>query len=198
MVFGIAYLDNYLRGRYLDAENKNGDDETKIKSNDDETSDFPQSPTAPLKVDASTMTDREPSKKTRPPLLPWPGSTYIIRLISSGKVLSLLNGQVMLTARDGMGSYRWICEKRHGWLGFRNFASGRYLGCNDRDMLCCIAESHRDREQFCVTMRQNGGCALLIKQNNWLHEVDITVKNGVEKLALVNAAEQIAWEFILV
>src|ERR1700744_5628328 len=41
--------------------------------------------------------------------VPWPGSTYILRCASSGRVVTLLDGPVVLAASGGRGCIHWDC-----------------------------------------------------------------------------------------
>src|ERR1700760_1523535 len=59
--------------------------------------------------------------------IPWPGSTFIIREVSTGQVLTLFDGKVILASLGGPGNIHWECVETKGWLGFRNRVSGRYL-----------------------------------------------------------------------
>ena len=130
-------------------------------------------------------------------LVPWPGSTYIIRSVSSGHVITLLDGQIVLTQPGGRGSIHWVCVEAKGWLGFRNTVSGKFLGHDRNGRLCCSAERHRGWEYFCDRPRPEGGCVLLMTHYESLWQVGIKVEQGVEKLAKIENGESdgIGWEF---
>ena len=133
-------------------------------------------------------------------LVPWPSSTFIIRAISSGHVLTLLDGQIILTQPGGHGSIHWVCVETKGWLGFRNTISGKFLGHDNRGRLCCSADRHQGWEYFCVRMRPEGGCVLLMTHSGSLWHVGIRVEQGVEKLAKIGdgGTDGMDWEFIRV
>ena len=130
-------------------------------------------------------------------LVPWPGSTFIIRSVLFGDVLTLLDGQVMLTQSDGRGSIYWACVETKGWLGFRNTVSGKFLGHDAKGKLCCSAGRHQSWEYFCVRMRPKGGCVLLMTHYDSLWHVGIKEEQGVEKLAKIGdeGSDGIVWEF---
>ncbi|KFY29347.1 hypothetical protein V493_02396 [Pseudogymnoascus sp. VKM F-4281 (FW-2241)] len=91
---------------------------------DDNFTDSIAAATPPETLAADTLTDSETSFSS----IPWPGSTFIIRSVSSGRVITLLNGDVELSAPGGRGSIHWACVETNGWLGFQNLASGEFLG----------------------------------------------------------------------
>jgi hypothetical protein len=62
---------------------------------------------------------------------PKPGSTFIIRSVSSRNIITLFKEQIVLAPPDSLGSPHWECVETDGWLGFRNIASDRFLGRND-------------------------------------------------------------------
>lgn len=144
--------------------------------------------------------DRETNNDTGSFLVPWPGSTFIIRSVSSGQVITLLDGNIVLTRPGGRGSSHWACMENKGWLGFRNVVSGKFLGHDKGGRLCCVAWQHQPWEYFCARMRPDGGCVLLMTHWERLWHVGIKVEDGVEKLAKIGdgGANGIDWEFIRV
>ena len=130
-------------------------------------------------------------------LVPWPGSVFIIRSVLFGHVLTLRDGQIMLTESNGRDSVYWRCVESKGWLGFQNTVSGKFLGHDAKGKLCCSAERHRSWEYFCVRMRPEGGCVLLMTHYERLWHVGIKEEEGVEKLAKIGegGADGIVWEF---
>ena len=133
----------------------------------------------------------------RPCLVPWPGSTFIIRSVSSGQVIMLLDGQIVLTQPGDRGSIKWVCVETKGWLGFKNDVSGKFLGHDSKGNLCCKAGQHKGYENFEVRMRPEGGCVLLMTHHERLWHVGIKVDQGVEKLAKIGdgGSAGIVWEF---
>ena len=152
--------------------------------------------TPPETIAADILDDSKTSLSS----IPWPGSTFIIRSASSGHVITLLDGQIVLAQLGGRGSIHWACVETKGWLGFRNLASGRFLGHDIKGGLCCSAERHRGWEYFCVRMRPEGGYVLLMTHFERLWHVGIKVEQGVEKLAKIEdgGSGGIVWEFVKV
>lgn len=77
-------------------------------------------------------------------------------------MITLLDGQIMLTQADGRGSIYWECVETKGWLGFRNIVSGGFLGHDIEGTLRCSAEQHQGWEYFCARARPEGGFVLLM------------------------------------
>ncbi len=133
--------------------------------------------------------------------VPWPGSTFIIRSISSGHMITLLDGQIVLNPPGGSrGSHHWACVETKGWLGFQNPVSGRFLGHDARGNLCCSAGRHQGWENFSVRRTPEGGYLLLMTHFERLWHVGVKEDQGVEKLAKLGdgASDGIVWEFIKV
>ena len=155
--------------------------------------------TPPETIAPEPLNDQDPSggAEATSYLVPWPGSTFIIRSVSSGHVITLLGGEIVLTQLGGRGSIYWECVETEGWLGFRDIVSGKLLGHDGKGILCCTALRHRGWEHFCVRMRPDGGCVLLMKDYGRLWHVGIKVEQGVEKLAKIGdgGSEGMVWEF---
>ena len=128
--------------------------------------------------------------------VPWPDSTFIIR--ASDRVLTLLDGKVVLKRPGGPGSIHWACVESKGWLGFRNVVSGKFLGYNTYGELRCAADRHREWEQFCVRAVPDGGYVFLMTDFSkllpvgWKAEKEVVV---LAKLSEKKMAEGIVWEF---
>jgi hypothetical protein len=132
--------------------------------------------------------------------VPWPGSTYIIRSAGSAQVLTLLDGQVVLDLSSGRGSIYWQCVETKGWLGFRDPASGLFMGHNMYARLGCTAKRHSEWESFCARMTPNGGYVLLMTQWGKLWPLGVKSENGVQRLEKVekSVAEGLVWDFVKV
>jgi len=148
------------------------------------------------------LDDYSPSGGSQPisSSVPWPDSTFIIRSASSGQVITLLDGQIVLASPGSRGSIHWTCVEAKGWLGFRNVVSGGFLGHDKDGRLCCTAKRHQGWENFCVRMRPEGGFILLMTHFDQLRGVGIKVEKGVEKLAKVEkkGSNGVVWEFVMV
>lgn len=157
--------------------------------------------TPPETVAADLLDDLDPLSGTKPSSssVPWPGSTFIIRSVDSGYVITLLDGQIVLEPPGGRGSIHWACVESKGWLGFQNPVSGKFLGHDRNGILYCSAMRHQGWENFCVRMRPEGGYVLLMTHFERLWYVGSKVEHGVEKLAKVeNMDNGIVWEFVKV
>ncbi|KAL8971580.1 MAG: hypothetical protein Q9197_003201 [Variospora fuerteventurae] len=151
-------------------------------------------------------------------LVPWPNSTFVIRCVSSGRVITLLEGQITFTTLPprgrhhgggggGGGSVHWACVESNGWLGFLNIVSGRFLGHDSKGKLCCTAARQRGWEHFCVRKRPEGGYVLLMRHYDGVCCVGVKKEEEqgrvVEKLAKLEDAAAaagsstggIVWEF---
>ncbi|KAL8769041.1 MAG: hypothetical protein Q9209_004827 [Squamulea sp. 1 TL-2023] len=150
-------------------------------------------------VPSDILSDHDSSHGDQPSsfLVPWPGSTFIIRSVKSGHVLTLLDGQIVLAQPGGRGSIHWACVETKGWFGFLNVVSGMFLGYDANWKLCCSVERHRWWEFFCVRPRPEGGCVLFTTHYERLWPVGIKVEQGVEKLAKIEGggSDGIVWEF---
>jgi hypothetical protein len=133
--------------------------------------------------------------------VPWPGSTFIIRSISDGQVLTLLDGQIVLARPGGgRGSIHWACVESKGWLGFQNPVSGKFLGYNKHGTLGCSATRHQEWENFCVRAKPNGGYILLMTHWERLWQIGVKNLEGVERVVKVENGELdgTVWEFVKV
>ena len=130
--------------------------------------------------------------------VPKPGSTFIIRSVSSRNIITLLKGQVVLAPPGSFGSPHWECVETDGWLGFRNIASYGFLGRNDQFLLCCSVKWHRGHEKFHVRSRPEGGFFLLLTHWGKLQPVGIKEEKGQKKLAMTENGNtsEIVWEFV--
>lgn len=138
----------------------------------------------------------------RMPTAPAPGNTFLIRSVSCGRFLKLFDGRLVLGHEDGCSSH-WNCVEKDYWLGFKNMASGNYLGHSGshRAELRCSAPHHRQHEYF--TIRPVGGEAyvLLATFREKLSFVGVKKANEVEGLVTSNngsVSDGIAWEFLMV
>lgn len=137
---------------------------------------------------------------TNRPSTPTPhrGRTFLIRSISSGDVITLSDGKVMLAQPDGRASH-WVCEEANGWLGFRNVVSGKLLGRGLDWGLCCSVTWHKEWERFHVHQQPEGGSVLLMSHwFNKIRPIGMRRENGTERLAMIEIGESdpIGWEFV--
>lgn len=172
-----------------------------------------QYPTIPLTADSETATIRTPSmssenttkdfQKSENPQssVPWPGRTFIIQSQETGKVITFLDGEVVLDKPGGLGTFRWRCFEKEGWLGFRDPASARYLGYNCEGWLRCEVEWHQDCEYICPRKRPDGGYVLLVLRHMKLLPLGVHVEeteDGAEHKVKIGDwnSDGIVWDFI--
>ncbi|KAK3352972.1 hypothetical protein B0T25DRAFT_197666 [Lasiosphaeria hispida] len=137
---------------------------------------------------------------------PWPGATFLILHQPSGRALALVRGQPRLVAASevadpsatlpGDCSWHWGCvESSGGWLGFRNLATGVYIGHNIKMEMVATAGSHAGWEGFCARRHPDGGYLLL--HPHWWSLLQIVI--GEDGCSIV-AAERggTLWEFVKV
>ena len=130
--------------------------------------------------------------------VPWRGSIFIIRSVSCQRVITLHYGQIMLAHPGMLGSIHWECVEIKGWFGFRNAASGKFLGHDDNGRLHCSAVQHQGWERFDIRHLPEGGYALLMTHGEDLWPVGIKTEQGLEVLARIKEGQStgIAWEFV--
>ncbi|KAF2106423.1 hypothetical protein BDV96DRAFT_507865 [Lophiotrema nucula] len=138
--------------------------------------------------------------------VPWPGNTYIIRSKGTSHILTLLEGRPQLLSPGHRGCIHWTCVEHAGFLGFRNVASGKYLGFDDKHFFCCAKDGRADSwEKFMVVARPDGGFVMLMTHgSNWtLWPVGMKHGkggHGEERLAKVDGGWEkgLVWEFVKV
>lgn len=119
------------------------------------------------------------------------------------RYLILEDGKLRLVESDEIrGGWLWHCLKNRGWYGFRNTASGTYLGhnggndwCSTKTKLLANASHHKTDEHFMPDRQIDGGYTLLARKDDQLLPVIISES---DKLLLGSAEETngTAWEFI--
>ena len=174
-----------------------------IRNDDDISTISTSAPTPSETVTSDLLSDHDPLDGAAKPvnyLVPSLNSTFIIRSVTSGHVLTLLDGQIVLTPPGGpsSGSIHWACVETKGWLGFRNVVSGKFLGHNAKGRLICSAERHREWEWFDARARPDGGSVLLMKHYERLWHVGMKVEEGGEQLAKIadGASDGLVWDFV--
>ncbi|OAK94303.1 hypothetical protein IQ06DRAFT_298369 [Phaeosphaeriaceae sp. SRC1lsM3a] len=133
--------------------------------------------------------------------IPWPGRTFIIRSQMNGKVITFLDGEVILDRPGGLGTFRWRCVEENGWMGFKDPVSAYWLGYHEHGMLFCRSLHHRNNEYICPRMRPEGGWVLLVIQAHSLRPLGVfasELETGVkQKVKIMDwNSEGIVWDFI--
>ncbi|QPC76319.1 hypothetical protein HYE68_007071 [Fusarium pseudograminearum] len=99
--------------------------------------------------------------------VPYPGAHFIIRQRDTGKVITLVAGDLQLA--DGLnpkGGYHWECIEKNRWLGFRNCVSGTIIGHNNNKKFVARAEKHQSYEYITLRPNPQGGYELMTKHNH--------------------------------
>jgi hypothetical protein len=171
--------------------------------NDDETSTIHGGAATPPSTIPDFLESLDPlGTPTMSTVVPWPGSTYLLRDSVTGCVLTLSHGQVSLQPQNLGGSKEWQCVETKGWLGFRNPVSGKFLGHDARGKLHCGADRHLPWENFCARVRPQGGVVLLMMHYERLWCVGEKQTNNQRVLMKLSDGadkeEAIVWEFVKV
>jgi hypothetical protein len=132
---------------------------------------------------------------------PWPGRNFIIRSRTTGRVVTLLDGQIILDKPGGLGTFRWRCVEKKGWMGFQDPASAMYLGYDERGWLRCSVHKHYDWEYICPRKHPEGGYVLLVLVKGELLPLGAhskNIENVVEQKVKIGdwKSDGIAWDFI--
>ncbi|KAI8962374.1 hypothetical protein F5Y11DRAFT_347506 [Daldinia sp. FL1419] len=128
----------------------------------------------------SVMTDEIFNYQTTPSLpqrretVPWPGHTFVIREPVSGKLLTIVGGQLRLEPHKGeQGGYHWICEQKNGWLGFRDPIHNIYMGHDSLGTFIAQVRHHKAHEYFSTIRHPDGGYILVTNYKDWLQRMVI-------------------------
>ncbi|KAL7957899.1 hypothetical protein V8C34DRAFT_324795 [Trichoderma compactum] len=113
---------------------------------------------------------------TPPENHPIPGKSFMIQTRNKPNlILALKYGKlVWLDGPIPSGGHIWRCVEKDGWLGFRNMASGTYLGHNKEGKIVATQKEHQDRERFTERRKENGGYMLSVLQETALLGVAIS------------------------
>lgn len=124
---------------------------------------------------------------------PYAGNTYAIRELKSGRLVTLINGNLRLENCTGeQGGWHWHCEEKQGWLGFRSPVSGTYMGHDTEGNFWANYGHHLGHEYFCARRHPNGGYVLLMRQEDELRKM--TVDDSSCKLVMTTG-EGTLWDF---
>jgi hypothetical protein len=133
--------------------------------------------------------------------VPWPGRTFIIRSHTNKKVITFLNGEVILDKLGGLSTYRWRCVVRNGWIGFQDPASARYLGYNKEGWFRCEVNEHNDWEYLCPRKNPEGEYLILVLVNGRLlplrSDPDVKEEDVKQTVRIGDwNSEGVVWDFI--
>jgi hypothetical protein len=133
--------------------------------------------------------------------IPWPGRTFIIQNQANRQVITFLNGEIILDKPGGLGTFRWRCVEKLGWLGFKDPASALHLGYDEGSRLRCAVNHHQDWEYICPRMRPDGGYVLMVLVEQALLPLgafEEKSENGTkQKVKIMDwLSEGVIWDFI--
>ena len=138
------------------------------------------------------------------PSIPWPGFQYIIRSVSTGKVITFRGGKIILGPMSNYSAICWRLEVSLGFLRLRDPASYMYLCYANGEELVCGPESlGYESTDFTIRHRPDGKYVILATMDRDTDEPEllplgIETKNGVERPAILVDwdSDSIGWEFI--
>ncbi|CCT72294.1 uncharacterized protein FFB20_14474 [Fusarium fujikuroi] len=126
--------------------------------------------------------------------VPYPGAIFIIRHRDSGKVITIVNGDLRLCEGfNPRGGFHWECIERDRWLGFRNCVSGTIIGHNERKKFIARVDKHQSHEYFTLRPSPQGGYELLMRHGQELWSMAV----GDDGSELVEVrGEGALWDFL--
>ncbi|KAF4992770.1 hypothetical protein FGRMN_6923 [Fusarium graminum] len=126
--------------------------------------------------------------------VPYPGADFIIRHRDTGKVITIVNGELRLCeGLNPKGGFHWECIARDKWLGFRNCVSGTLIGHNDKKKFIAKATAHQSYEQFALGPSPKGGYELFTRHAHELWSMTV----GEDGNELVETkGEGALWDFL--
>ncbi|KAK4221024.1 hypothetical protein QBC38DRAFT_492923 [Podospora fimiseda] len=130
--------------------------------------------------------------------------TFILTDTDFKYALTLLNGQLQFVKYDPddqhkpwTGCWLWKCVEKDGWLGFRNVASGTYLGHNGKGVFHAVQKHHKRWEWFCARHdAEERGYVLLTGLWETLAKVGIEGEGELATVRMVTDGEPMVWKFV--
>lgn len=146
-------------------EEKNSPHDNSVKSEDNEPShddSDKEEESEPPKDDL----DKAKQSASPPENHPIPGKSGIIATRTKPNLILVLKyGKlVWLDGPIPSGGHIWRCVEKDGWLGFRNMASGTYLGYNKEGKIVATQKEHKEQQFFTDRRKENGGYMLSVRQ----------------------------------
>ncbi|KAF4960984.1 hypothetical protein FGADI_634 [Fusarium gaditjirri] len=126
--------------------------------------------------------------------VPYPGAVFIIRHRASGKVITIVNGDLQLCQGfNPRGGFHWACIEQDRWLGFRNCVSGTIIGHNGGKKFIARVDKHQQHEYFTLRPSPQGGYELLTRHGQELWSMAV----GDDGSELVEVrGEGALWDFL--
>ncbi|KAK3347943.1 hypothetical protein B0H65DRAFT_160039 [Neurospora tetraspora] len=164
-----------------------------------------------------------PSRYTRH-AAPVPNQTFILIESSTGRALTLIDGSLRLVpvpdpdlisitkksrlelsgrvdpcVTKGQCNWHWHCVETSGWLGFRNAASGTFLGHDMRQNIIASAYKHNGWEWMTVRPTPEGkGGYLMVTHWEKLYKIEFLKDRGGLVARDTKEVEGTVWEFVRV
>ncbi|KAH6953164.1 hypothetical protein DER45DRAFT_575174 [Fusarium avenaceum] len=139
-----------------------------------------------------TTTTETPTDHTES--VPYPGAVFIIRHRDSGKVITIVNGELRINEGFGpRGGYHWECVERDKWLGFRNCVSGMLIGHDGKGKYIARVDKHQSHEYFALGPSPKGGYELLMRHGHELWSMAVG-EDGSELIETKGNGD--LWDFL--
>jgi hypothetical protein len=124
----------------------------------------------------------------------YPGAVFIIRHRDSGKVITVVNGELRLCEGfNPRGGFHWECIEKDKWLGFRNCVSGTLIGHNNRKKFIAKVHLHQSYEYFALGPSPKGGYELLMRHGDELWSMAVG-EDGSELIE--TKGDGALWDFL--
>ncbi|KAI1367236.1 hypothetical protein F5Y08DRAFT_299222 [Xylaria arbuscula] len=182
-----------LPAEYLAASDGKLDSQSVVSDN----SSTVYTPTHTTEPDAMSFTSSTSSTTgTNNSAAPSPEKTYMIRLKSSGRFLSLRKGDLGVRELDIYGGFYWTCLRgKDQWLGFQETVSGNLLGHDGQQGFRATAKIHRQWEYFEVVL--DGDQEFKLRSPRGWSLKWVGIKPDGHTLVTVDSSDKAAhWEFL--
>ena len=132
--------------------------------------------------------------------IPTDGSTFIIQDVSTGRVMSWHNGEIVLAPISNGRVFRWKCVEHEGFFCFQEPSSNKFL-CHHfwTGQLRCDASEGGEYRGFSITLVPGGGFVMSMLCWFKLRSIVATHhSDGFSRLARqgVKLSDGIIWNFI--
>lgn len=196
---------------------------------------YESAPSSPSGAQRSKPRSPPPSSRYTRHAFPVPGQTFILLEASTGRALTLIDGNLRLahvpdpelisvsdkphlnplagsadqcvTTTKGQCNWHWHCVETVGWLGFRNAASGTFLGHDIWQNIIARVHKHQGWEWMTVRpapistsveaqgKRLGFGWYLMVTHWEKLYKINFLEARGGAFVA-TDSAEGTVWEFV--
>ena len=186
---------------------------------------------APSSPSGGTQKSRPPPSRYTRHAAPLPGQTFILLEASTGRALTLIDGNLRLVhvpdpdlisitdnsnsnsnsntsssdisvppcVAKGQCNWHWHCVETAGWLGFRNAASGTFLGHDMWQNIIARVYKHNGWEWIAVRPAPGGpegkGWYLMVTHWERLYKIKFLEQQGGALVAM-DSVDGTVWEFV--